>query len=103
MANSLDGIFYPDLRSVYNLVIPCAPNRIQCWCALNRSITTNDLLKGRSNLQLCVAYVYVQYLFGTPCMYVPYSLDQTPLSISCRSRIVAASPEVLNEIVAALE
>ena len=36
-------------------------------------------------------------------MCIPYSLDQTPLSISRRSRIVAAPPEVLNEIVAALE
>ena len=36
-------------------------------------------------------------------VYIPYSLDQTPLSISRRSRIVAAPPEVLNEIVAALE
>ena len=36
-------------------------------------------------------------------MYVPYSLDQMPLSISGRSRIVAAPPEVLNEIVTALE
>ena len=34
---------------------------------------------------------------------LPYLLDQTPLSISRRSRIVAAPPEVLNEIVAALE
>ena len=34
---------------------------------------------------------------------VPYSLDQTPLSISRRSRIVATPPEVLNEIVATLE
>ena len=32
-----------------------------------------------------------------------YLLDQTPLSISHRSRIVAAPPDVLNEIVAALE
>ena len=36
-------------------------------------------------------------------MYVPYSLDQMPLLISDRSRIVAAPPEVLNEIVTALE
>jgi hypothetical protein len=34
---------------------------------------------------------------------IPYSLDQTPLSISRRSRIIATPPEVLNEIVAALE
>ena len=34
---------------------------------------------------------------------VPYLLNQTLLSISRRSRIVAAHPEVLNEIVAALE
>ena len=34
---------------------------------------------------------------------LPYSLDQTPLSISRRSRIVAAPPDVLKEIVAALE
>ena len=34
---------------------------------------------------------------------VPYLLDQTPLSISRRSRIVAAPPDVLSEIVAALE
>ena len=39
----------------------------------------------------------------SPVYKVPYSLDQTPLSISRRSRIVAAPPEVLNEIVAALE
>ena len=36
-------------------------------------------------------------------MKLPYLLDQTPLSISHRSRIVAAHPDVLNEIVAALE
>ena len=35
--------------------------------------------------------------------YLPYSLDQTPLLISRRSRIVAAPPEVLNEIIATLE
>jgi len=34
---------------------------------------------------------------------LPYSLDQTPLSISCRSRIVAAPLDVLNEIVTTLE
>ena len=34
---------------------------------------------------------------------IPYLLDQTPLSISRRSRIVAAPPDVLNEIVAALK
>ena len=33
----------------------------------------------------------------------PYSLDQIPLSISRHSQIVAALPEVLNEIVATLE
>ena len=35
--------------------------------------------------------------------YTLYSLDQMPLSISRHSRIVAAPPEVLNEIVATLE
>ena len=35
--------------------------------------------------------------------FIPYLLDQTPLSISRRSRIVAASPDMLNEIVAALK
>ena len=44
---------------------------------------------------MCMYYLLLQQL--------PYSLDQTPLSISGRSRIVAAPPEVLNEIVAALE
>ena len=42
----------------------------------------------------------------TPIIYysiIPYSLDQTPLSISGHSRIVAAPPEVMNEIVAALK
>ena len=34
---------------------------------------------------------------------ISYSLDQTPLSISHRSRIVASPPDVLNKIVAALE
>ena len=34
---------------------------------------------------------------------IPYLLDQTPLSISRRSRIVAAPPDVLNEIFATLE
>ena len=34
---------------------------------------------------------------------ISYSLNQTPLSISRHSRILAASPEVLNEIVPALE
>ena len=34
---------------------------------------------------------------------IPYLLDQTPLSISSRSRIVATPPDELNEIVAALE
>ena len=34
---------------------------------------------------------------------VPYLLDQTPLSISRRSWIVTAPPDVLNEIVTALE
>ena len=35
--------------------------------------------------------------------HYPYSLDQMPLSISRHSQIVAALPEVLNEIVAALK
>ena len=34
---------------------------------------------------------------------MPYSLDQTPLSISSHSQIEAAPPDVLNEIVATLE
>ena len=34
---------------------------------------------------------------------LPYLLDQTLLSISCCSRIVATPPDVLNEIVATLE
>ena len=34
---------------------------------------------------------------------VPYFRDQTPPSISSRPRIIAVPPEVLNEIVAALE
>ena len=34
---------------------------------------------------------------------VPYLLDQTPLSISRRSRVVAAPLDVLKEMVAALE
>ena len=34
---------------------------------------------------------------------IPYLLDQTPLSISRRSQIVAAPQDVLNEIVAALK
>ena len=34
---------------------------------------------------------------------LPYSLDQTPLSISRHSWIVVAPSDVLNEIVAALE
>ena len=35
--------------------------------------------------------------------HMPYFRDQTPPSISSRPRIIAAPPEVLNEIVAALE
>ena len=35
--------------------------------------------------------------------YMPYLLDQTPLSISRRSRIVAAPLDVLKEMVATLE
>ena len=38
-----------------------------------------------------------------PYEWIPYSLDQMPLLISYRSRIVAAPPDVLNEIVAALK
>ena len=38
-----------------------------------------------------------------PSSGVPYSLNQMPLSISSRSRIEATAPDVLNEIVAALE
>ena len=34
---------------------------------------------------------------------LPYLLNQTSLSISCRSRNDAAPPDMLNEIVAALE
>ena len=34
---------------------------------------------------------------------LPYSLDQTPLSISRRSLIVAVSPQVLNDMVTALK
>ena len=34
---------------------------------------------------------------------IPYSLDQTPHSISRRSRIVVALPDEVNEIDAALE
>ena len=35
--------------------------------------------------------------------HYPYSLDRMPLSISRHSQIVAALPEMLNKIVAALE
>ena len=35
--------------------------------------------------------------------YMLYLLDQTPFSISRRSQIVAAPPDMLNEIVATLE
>ena len=40
---------------------------------------------------------------GSTKVEVPYSLDQTPLSISHHSRIVAAPLEVLNKTVATLE
>ena len=36
-------------------------------------------------------------------IYIPYLLDQMLLSISRRSKIEAAPPDVLKEIVAALE
>ena len=39
----------------------------------------------------------------TPPLKIPYLLDQTPLSISRHSQIVATPPDVLSEIVAALE
>ena len=40
---------------------------------------------------------------GSHILAVPYLLDQTPLLISHCSRIVAAPPDILNKIVAALE
>ena len=40
---------------------------------------------------------------ATVSVYIPYSLDQTPLSISRRSQIVGALPDELNEIDAAFE
>ena len=39
----------------------------------------------------------------SPYFAIPYLLAQTLLSISRHSRIVAVPPDVLNEIVAALE
>ena len=53
---------------------------------------------------VCVALIHVHVLcviFGF--QQLPYLLDQTLLSISSRSRIEAVPPNVLNEIVAALE
>ena len=44
-----------------------------------------------------------QYKYCVYRMQVPYSLDQMLLLISRHSRIVAAPPEVLNKMVAALE
>ena len=41
--------------------------------------------------------------YGYTCVDLPYLLDQTPLSISRRSQIVAAPPDALNEIVATPE
>ena len=45
------------------------------------------------NIKLIAKY----YNMYTSIVHIPYSLDQTPLSISRRSRIVAAPPEVPNE------
>ena len=45
----------------------------------------------------------IMYMYTPRVPILPYSLDQTLLSISRHSRIVAAPLEVLNEIVAALE
>ena len=47
-----------------------------------------------------------RYMVVVKCIVVKrilYLLDQTPLLISCHSQIVATPPDVLNEIVAALE
>ena len=59
---------------------------------------------------ICIAYFIFSTAANISLFYLalkqnnlPYLLDQTPLSISRRSRIVAAPPDVLNEIVAALE
>ena len=60
----------------------------------------------------CLIYVIVFFsifdfssycISGLSCVHIPYSLDQTLLSISHRSRIVAALPDELKEIDAALD
>jgi len=54
--------------------------------------------------KLCVCCVRLCVCLCKLCVLcIPYSLDQTPLSISRHSRIVATPLDVLNEIVAALE
>ena len=47
--------------------------------------------------------IYYNTVNNYASVNIGYSLDQTLLSISGRSRIVVTPPEVLNEIVAALE
>ena len=58
--------------------------------------------KDRTNTQLARALVGTTRI-STDKGEIPYSLNQTPLSISRRSRIEAAPPDTLKEIVAALE
>ena len=45
--------------------------------------------------QLSVVHTYL--LVTSLESWLPYLLDQTPLSISSRSRIVGAPPDVLNQ------
>ena len=52
---------------------------------------------------MCDQALFLIFQVGPGDKAKPYLLDQTPLSISRRSRIVAAPPDMLNEIVATHE
>ena len=72
------------------------------WGTVNRVQQRNRALH-KQQYQQFIAQVenVVGAKFRDP--WVPYFLDQTSLSISCRSRILAPPPNVLNEIVATHE
>ena len=62
---------------------------------------------GRFNLSSVVharahTHTHTISYYNVHVYYILYSLDQTPLSISCHSQIEAAPPDGLKEIVATL-
>ena len=69
-------------------------------CNATMSVSNHSELHSTTPSVECNAFLSHQGEFLQKEGRIPYLLDQTPLSISRRSQIVAAPPDVLNEIVA---